>query len=376
MYRVVYLVVGVATLWLMSGAQAQQPPAGQSEAEQKPQVAQPAQPGQPAKVSRRKRLAVVDFEVPLELVATNRKSGAGSETTSVQVRTAVTRLGTIVSDMLISALLKQGSFDVIERTQLQKLLEEHQLGKEGLLDPATAAKAGKILGVDLILGGKLAEFGVKEHGTGGITIPVPFFGGVGIRKSTARAVVDARLVDVTTGRILMAEQGEGENKESGALFGGGNFFDFIGAVSFNTSEWTESRIGRATRDAVNQVVQKIIARFPMEATVLLVLPDGTAILDVGKFSGIKEGDEFDILRETLIKDEQTGEVVYRERKKIGVVKVVEMQEDRSKCSAVSGAVESPKKGDIAVLKKPEPPKPAEAEQGKDDGGKRKRRFTF
>jgi curli biogenesis system outer membrane secretion channel CsgG len=376
MYRVVYLV-GVATLWLMSGAQAQQPPAGQSEAEQKPQAAQPAQPGQPAKVTRRKRLAVVDFEVPLELLQTSKKGKKDdSETEIVQVRTAANRLSTIVSDMLISALVKTGNFEVIERTQLQRLLEEHQLSKEGLLDQATAAKAGKILGVDLILGGKLTEFGVKEHGTGGIALPLPFGIGGSFRKSTARAVVDARLVDATTGRILMAEKGEGENKESGALFGGGSFFNFIGAVSFNTSEWTESRIGRATRAAVDQVVQKIIVLFPLEATVLLVLPDGTAILDVGKFSGIKEGDEFEILRETLIKDEQTGEVVYRERKKIGAVKVVETQEDRSKCSLVGGAVESPKKGDIAVLKKPEPPKPAEAEQGKDNGGKRKRRFPF
>ncbi|MCS6862215.1 MAG: hypothetical protein NZT92_18070 [Abditibacteriales bacterium] len=188
--------------------------------------------------------------------------------------------------------------------------------------------------------------------------------------------MDARVIDTTTARILLTPRGEGENKESGALFIGGNFFNFIGAVGFDSSEWTESRIGRATRTAVDQVIQQIVEKFPLEATVLLVLPDGTAILDVGKFSGIKEGDEFDIMRETLIKDEQTGEVVYRERKKIGALKVVEMQEDRSKCSLMNGAAEPPRKGDIAILKRPDPPPPATSDKGKDSGDKRKRRFPF
>ncbi|MCS6862216.1 MAG: CsgG/HfaB family protein [Abditibacteriales bacterium] len=162
--------------------------AQENEPERKPQ-ATPSAAGQPARVSRRKRIAVVDFEVPLELFQTHVKGRrGGGEVDIVQVRTAANRLSTIVSDMLISALVKTGNFEVIERTQLQRVLEEHQLSKEGLLDPTTAAKAGKILGVDLLLGGKLTEFGVKERNVGGLFIPVPFGGLGGVRKSTARAV--------------------------------------------------------------------------------------------------------------------------------------------------------------------------------------------
>ncbi len=357
---------GLLTGWTQEQSPTQSPET--TKQEKLSQGQEKAAPSTPTK-SRRKRIAVVDLEVPMELVQTfipakkGKGEGADQEAILVQVRAASNRLSTIVSDMLISALVQTGVFDVIERTQLQRLLEEHQLAKEGLLDPSTAAKAGKILGVDFILGGKLTEFGIKEKREGGAAVIGLLTGGaIDIRKSTARAVVDARLVDTSTGRILMAVQGTGENKEQGVLFGGGSFTDFIAGARFDTQEWTDSRIGKATRTAVEQVIQKILEMFPLEATVLFVLPDDSVILDLGKFSGIKEGDMFEIYRETEMKDEQTGEVIWRERKKIGTVKVVEVQEERCKCAPVS-TVEKPQKGDIAVLKKPEPPK-EEPKKGK------------
>lgn len=353
------------------GEKQEQPAIQSNQPQSQPKVEQSTQTTKLTR--RRRRIAVVDFEVPTEIIQTfipakKGKGEAEKEAMVIQIRTAANRLSTIVSDMLISALVKTGNFEVIERTQLQRLLEEHQMSKEGLLDPSTASKVGKVLGVDLILGGKLTEFGIKERRGSGLGILTGAIFGVGIdvRKSTARAVVDARLIDATTGRILMAEKGEGENKEEGLLFGGGSFTDFIGGVSFDSSEWTESRIGKAMRVAIEQIVQKILQVFPVEATVLFVLPDESVILDIGKFSGIKEGDQFELFRETELKDEQTGEVIWRERQKLGVVKVVEVQEDRCKCVPINalGLEEKPQKGDLAVLKKSEPVKKQESSKEK------------
>jgi hypothetical protein len=221
------------------------------------------------------------------------------------------------------------------------------------VDPATAAKSGKVLGVDMILGGKLTEFGVKEKRAGvlGALTKVTIGIGVDTKNSTARAVIDARIVETTTARILMAETGTGENSEGKFFLAGTDFDKFVAAVNIGSTEWTESRIGRATRQAVDQIVQKVLDTFPVETAVRGVLPDGSVILDLGRFSGIKVGDQFEVMRETILFDEDTGEEIYRDHKTLGLLEVVEVQDERCKCKVVGGLAEPPKKGDYAVLKK-------------------------
>jgi hypothetical protein len=65
-------------------------------------------------------------------------------------------------------------------------------------------------------------------------------------------------------------------------------------------------------------------------------------------------DQFDLLRVTPIKDEDTGEVIYEDRKPLGLIKVIEVQESRCKCAVVGTLAggETAKKGDLAILKKP------------------------
>jgi curli biogenesis system outer membrane secretion channel CsgG len=303
---------------------------------------------------RRKRVAVVNFEIPESLW-----SGWGGDGAA-----AAHRLSQVLSDMFTTALVKSGTFDVIERAELERILKEQKLGADGLLDPATAPKVGKILGVDYILGGKITEFGLKTKGGGGLGALTGGFLGVDIQKSTARAVIDARMIDTTTAKVLLAEQGTGENSESKFAFAGSDFSHFLASVNFESSEWTDSRIGRATRTAVEEVIGKITTIFPVEANVRAVLPNGSMILDLGRFSGIKVGDEFDVLRVEQIIDEDTGEVIYEERKALGTIKVAEVQDSACKCTAVTMS-EPAKKGDLAVLKRP---KPAE-DKGKGKGKK-------
>lgn len=347
------LGIALPTAWGQNGGSQNQPaPQISSASSQEQTSASRSQQSQ----RRRKRIAVVDFEVPTELIQSlvQNKKGDDSSAIVVQVQTAASRVSTVVSDMLISALVQMGSFDVVERTQLEHIFKEHQLKKEDLLDVSKAPETAKLLGIDLILGGKLTEFGVKEQRGGGIGVLSRVLTGVGVdvRKSTARAVVDARLIDAATGRVLTTVQGRGENKEEGVAIAGGRLLDFLGGVSVNSTEWTESRIGRATRAAVEQIVQQLREKFPLQATVMVLLPDGSIILDVGSFAGIKVDDQFELVRETVLSDEQTGEVAWREQKKIGLARVTEVQDDRCKCVLVD-STEKPQKGDIAVLKRPE-----------------------
>jgi curli biogenesis system outer membrane secretion channel CsgG len=281
----------------------------------------------------RKRIAVVNFEIPPDW------HWSGTE-----------RLSAVLADMMITELVKAGTFDVIERTELEKILKEQGMSAEGVLDPASANKSGKVLGVDYILGGKITEFGIKKSGTGGFGAALGV--GVDVNSSTARAVIDARMIDCTTGKILLAVSGKGEQKNTGIS---ASKWD-VGNIDFSNDEWEGSQLGKATKIAVAQVIENITNTFPIEATVKLVSSDGQVILDIGKLAGVKDGDVFELIREVQEKDEETGEVVFSERKVIGTLKVTELQDERCKCAFTAKKDDTPKKGDLAVLKRSIPKK--------------------
>lgn len=290
--------------------------------------------------SWRKRIAVVSFEAPYEYAGTGLAGG--------------------VADMMTTALVHSRSADVIEREQLEKILDEHDLAARGLIDPETAVQAGKILGVDYILGGKITEFGVKTRRTGVGAVLGPL-AGVDVKKGSARVKIDVRLVEVETGRVLLADAGVGEEKESGLTVVAGDIHHWLAGVRFDTDEWNESKLGKATRKAVDQVISRLADFFPPQARVIAVLGDdgkGTSfILDVGAFAGYKAGDEFTLYRVTEIKDD-TGNVVWREKTQAGLAKITEVQNEASRAviTSVGGCAQE---GMMAIPKAWEDRKAAE-----------------
>ncbi len=65
--------------------------------------------------------------------------------------------GTVVSDRLTTKLVKTKKFKVIDRESLQKILAEQKLQTSGVVDPETAKKIGKVLGVEAIITGSLTN---------------------------------------------------------------------------------------------------------------------------------------------------------------------------------------------------------------------------
>lgn len=87
-----------------------------------------------------------------------------------------------LASMLISSLGGATDLKVIERERLQWVLEEHDLQRDpSLVDQSTAVRMGRILGAQTMLLGNFIVMGRDMR-------------------------IDARLVDVETGEILMSEQ--------------------------------------------------------------------------------------------------------------------------------------------------------------------------
>jgi TolB-like protein len=73
----------------------------------------------------------------------------------------VTAFGQFLAEELTTQLFvaTPGRFEVVERRQLQRVLQEHRLSASGLLDASTIASLGKILGIEALITGSIADLG-------------------------------------------------------------------------------------------------------------------------------------------------------------------------------------------------------------------------
>lgn len=205
-----------------------------------------------------------------------------------------------VADMLATALVKTKKFMVIERKEIDKVIEEQKLGLSGMVTAETAPAVGKLLGVDLLVVGSVSELGTSKRDIGG---GISVFGG-GISSTQARAVVDIRLVNTTTGEILAAESEEGTESTIGfhGRYEDLNFSDM--------SSWNDTDVGKAAREAIDKTVELItenMENIPWSGRIIKVNPDGTIIIKPGSEGNVKTGMEFDVFQTgEEMKDPDTG----------------------------------------------------------------------
>lgn len=280
----------------------------------------------------KKRVAILDFDY-----GTVHSDVAAIFGTDVDV-------GKGIGDMLVDRLVNDGKYSVIERKALDKILAEQNFSNSDRADPSSAAKIGKLLGVNAIIVGSITQFGRddKSTGVGGVG-----FGrlGVGIgkvKKSDAKAVVQitARLVDVNTGEILASAQGLGESKRSSTSLGGfgaGTGGGGGAAVDMHSSNFGATIIGEATNAAVTDVATKLDSDADKLPTVVVAI-DGmvadvngnTLILNVGKNNGLQVGDKLKVNRTGKeIKDPATGKVLRRVDTPLGEITLTEVDDTSS-----------------------------------------------
>jgi len=260
-------------------------------------------------------------------------------------------VGKGISDMLVTYLVKDGTYSVIERKALDKILAEQNFSNSDRANPPSAARIGKILGVDAIIVGSVTQFGGENKNTnvGGAGGRFGGFGvgGFGHKSSKANVGIDARIVDTTTGEILAVATGKGESKrESTSLLGGGGSWRGFGAggVNFGSSDFQQTIIGEATKAAVEQMSIEVIAGNGKLQThtvvvqgVVAAVDGGQVILNVGGKAGIKVGDQFSVERVTReIKDPATGQVIRRLATPLGVVQATDVDDLSAVCRIVSG----------------------------------------
>ncbi len=288
---------------------------------------------------RKKRVAVFDFDY-----GTVHSGVAALFGQDIDV-------GKGISDLLVKRLVQDGTYSVIERKALDKILAEQNFSTSDRANPASAAKIGKLLGVDAIIVGSITQFGNDTKNTniggGGGGLGGFGLGGFGRKKTKAIVSVDARIVDIDTGEILAVAEGKGESQRTSTsvLGGGGNWRGFgAGGVDFGSSDFQQTILGEAVKAAVDQMSTGVVGAnsrlqtrtIQVEGLVAFVEMQ-KVILNVGAKNGLKVGDQLSIERVTQeIKDPATGKVLRRLANAVGTVEVSEVDDVSAVAKILTG----------------------------------------
>ena len=219
--------------------------------------------------------------------------------------------------------LLSSKFSVIERDKLNLVLKEQGLAAAGAVDPTTAAKVGKILGVKYIILGGIDKFNIDNtHGAVGKF-------GVGGNMVQSNATINLRFVDTTTAERVISISADGDVKKGGG---------FLKGTSLSKdSEWgiASETIQKAAKAVVAKLTTgEYLARVNDAAVPAggfegkIIKVDGSrAWINLGSSSGIKMGDNFKIFNvgEALI-DPDTGAKLGADEKQTGNGFVVEVQD--------------------------------------------------
>jgi len=300
----------------------------------------------PGAWAQKKLVAVLDFDY-------------GTVKSSVQAYFGTDQdVGKGISLLLEQKLVQDGKYRVIDRNAMDKILKEQNFSNSDRVDPNSAAKIGRILGVSAIITGTITQFGRddKHEGVGGGGYGLGKFGLGGVGKNESKAVVNvtAKLIDINTAEILAVATGSGESKRGGFKLGGGGggwSGGGGGQLDMGSSNFANTILGEAVNASVASLGQQLDDKADSLPTVTVhvsaLVADvtgNTLIINAGTKAGVKVGDHLGVFRKGKeIRDPATGKVLKTIESRLGDMTVTEADET-SATGTYSGPT-PPKVGD-------------------------------
>src|SRR5512140_3715698 len=148
--------------------------------------------------------------------------------------------------MLTNELSSSVKFKIVERSKLDSVLREQDLGDSGRVSQSSAAKIGKLTGAKYLVIGNVSSYDEKSRGGGG---GVSFRGiSLGGKKDDAYIAIDVRVVDTTTGEVEFTRTIEARASSYG--IGGGVY---RGGFGGNLAKYENTPAGKAIRACLMEI---------------------------------------------------------------------------------------------------------------------------
>jgi hypothetical protein len=243
-------------------------------------------------------------------------------------------LGKAAANLLITKLVQDGSVTVVERNAMDKLLAEQNFSNSERADPVTAAKLGRILGVDAIILGTITRYDYSDTTTGGGGARFGGFGGASMKTKhdiNARVQISTRLISPDTAEVLAVSQGAGEVNKKGVkedIRDNGRLMMQGNANNPLMNECMDEAIAKLATQ-LNQTFPRVPPRMAViEGLVADAEESGQLILNVGAQNGVKLGDHLQVWRPGKeIRDPATDKVLLRNDALLGEAVVTKVNDN-------------------------------------------------
>jgi|TARA_B110000879_G_scaffold209824_1_gene298471 curli biogenesis system outer membrane secretion channel CsgG len=207
------------------------------------------------------------------------------------------RIGKQASDILSARLADTGYFLMFERMDSEKTSAEQMLA--GLKESGVS--------VDYLIIGSVSEFGRSTESDTGVFS----------RKKTQKAYakVNVRLIEVSSGRIIHAEEGAGEaTSETKKTLGAGS-----------SAGYDQSLTDKSISAAISQLTSNLVENMTSKPwrSYLLAEESGSYVIAGGASQGLSEGMQLNVYQSGVtIKNPQTGALITLPGKEVATVSVL------------------------------------------------------
>jgi|GEM_PF-1804069 curli biogenesis system outer membrane secretion channel CsgG len=246
-------------------------------------------------------------------------------------------IGRSVTDSFMVEIVKNPMFTVVERNQLESILNEQKISSSGLINKSDAAKIGKLLGVSAIIMGTINQYSLEKHKKGIL--------GVGVNTVLAKVAVNVRIVDASTGEILFASEGKGEEENANVS---------VGSLYQGNSNAGETLMREATKKAlavISSTIKANASKFQDNVINGRIVyssdTDKTFLINVGSNKGILK-DQVLCVKKVVkeIIDPDSKEVLKTITENIAEIKITSIDQKTSTAICTKGSCDDIKERDI------------------------------
>lgn len=222
----------------------------------------------------KRRLAILDFE--------NLSDWGGA------------KFGSAIADQLISLVARSNRYTLVERSQIELILQEQALGQSGTVAEQTAPEIGKLLGVEALVLGKIlsASETTEQRKIDDEEKKWSFK----LKTTIGEVRLAYKIVDTSTGEILFAN--DITEREIRPSFG-------LKTKTIDLENWGDFEntvLGLAVRKAVNRMAQDIVdcvSKIEWVGTVVQCKGDSVVYFTPGRGAGIELAQLFEIYDKTI-----------------------------------------------------------------------------
>jgi len=244
------------------------------------------------------------------------------------------RLGPGMADLLVTELVATRNFVVLERIQLNTVVDEITRQRHGFFRREGKVDEGRLDNVQYLVRGVITDFSQTSGGELWMRMRRWLIGGGGY---TARVSLTLTIVDVETGTIIDSVQSSGRARAREA-YAQANY----AGVEFGGSAFFQTPLGQATSEAIRDGLRGITQRMPRVAWEPMIADvQGTrVVINGGRHRGVRVGQVYQVRgKGKRVTDPLTGDLLdILPGPIVGEIEVVEVRDNASVGERVSGHV--------------------------------------